>query len=78
MTTSMERLSSPWQDVYKRQCPGDSEEIRAYLRGESLEMEAADTKAEGGRAGEKGWTLVLVDGYPVGWGKLAGGMLKNQ
>lgn len=58
--------------------PGDSEEIRAYLRGESLEMEAADTKAEGGRAGEKGWTLVLVDGYPVGWGKLAGGMLKNH
>ena len=41
-------------------------------------MEAADTKAEGGRAGEKGWTLVLVDGYPVGWGKLAGGMLKNH
>ena len=58
--------------------PGDSEEIRAYLRGESLEMEAADTKAEGGRAGEKGWRLVLVDGYPVGWGKLAGGMLKNH
>ena len=22
--------------------------------------------------------LVCVDGYPLGWGKLAGGMLKNK
>ena len=49
----------------------DSPEIRAYLRGESLEAE------EEGRRG-KGWALVLAGGYPLGWGKLAGGMLKNH
>ncbi len=28
--------------------------------------------------GEKGWYLVTVDGYGLGWGKLAGGILKNH
>ena len=26
----------------------------------------------------KGWYLVCVDGYPLGWGKLANGTLKNK
>ena len=45
----------------------DSPEVRAYLRGETLAAE-----------GEKGWILVDVDGYGLGWGKMAGGMLKNH
>lgn len=28
--------------------------------------------------GEKGWYLVTADGYSLGWGKLAGGILKNH
>ncbi len=44
-----------------------SREIRAWLNGESLPVE-----------GEKGWYLICVEGYAVGWGKLAGGMLKNH
>ena len=24
------------------------------------------------------WALVLVDGYPLGWGKLSNGVLKNK
>ena len=28
--------------------------------------------------GEKGWYLMTVDGYSIGWGKLAGGMIKNH
>ncbi len=44
-----------------------SPEIMAYLRGETLPME-----------GTKGWNLVLVDGYPIGWGKVADGLLKNH
>ena len=28
--------------------------------------------------GENGWYLVTADGYGLGWGKLAGGMLKNH
>ena len=27
---------------------------------------------------QKGWQLILVDGYPLGWGKLANGTLKNK
>lgn len=28
--------------------------------------------------GEKGWYLITVDGYSLGWGKLAGGVMKNH
>lgn len=28
--------------------------------------------------GEKGWYLITVDGYSLGWGKAAGGMMKNH
>lgn len=28
--------------------------------------------------GEKGWYLVCMDGFSLGWGKLAGGMMKNH
>lgn len=42
-------------------------QIRAYLSGQAVPM-----------TGEKGWYLITTDGYSVGWGKLAGGMLKNH
>lgn len=44
----------------------NSEEVQAYLHGESL---SSDTD---------GWTAVTVDGYPLGWGKASGGILKNH
>ena len=28
--------------------------------------------------GEKGWYLICLDGYSLGWGKLAGGIMKNH
>lgn len=45
-----------------------SESIEAikYLKGETLLLD-----------GEKGWKLVCIDGYPVGWGKQIQGSLKN-
>ncbi|CAM2957461.1 RsmB/NOP family class I SAM-dependent RNA methyltransferase [Paenibacillus sediminis] len=46
----------------------DSAEVMAYLRGETLQIEAD----------MKGWTLVTVDGIPLGWGKASGGQLKNH
>lgn len=46
----------------------EDSETEAYLRGETLPI----------GAGMKGWTLVAVDGYPLGWGKAGGGMLKNH
>ena len=45
----------------------DSREIRGYLNGETFSYE-----------GDKGWYLVMVDGYSIGWGKLAGGIMKNH
>ena len=46
---------------------GDSPQVKAYLNGQTFNLE-----------GEKGWYLVTVDGYSIGWGKLAGGILKNH
>lgn len=43
-------------------------EIHAWLRGESLPVPAE----------LHGWTLVSVDGLPVGWGKASSGQLKNH
>ena len=45
----------------------DSREIMAYLDGQAIPAE-----------GEKGWYLITTDGYSIGWGKLAGGMMKNH
>ena len=45
----------------------ESDEIHAYLRGEALQSE-----------GPKGWYLVAVDGYSLGWGKLVDRTLKNH
>jgi NOL1/NOP2/fmu family ribosome biogenesis protein len=39
----------------------------AYLRGESLAA-----------PGPKGWTLVAVDGFALGWGKRVGETVKNH
>ena len=41
--------------------------MRAYLNGQTFSAE-----------GEKGWYLITVDGYSIGWGKLAGGVMKNH
>ena len=43
-----------------------------YLKGETLDV-SDQTSPE-----DKGWYLVCVDGYPLGFGKLLGGMLKNK
>ncbi|MEZ0394995.1 MAG: RsmB/NOP family class I SAM-dependent RNA methyltransferase [Anaerolineales bacterium] len=45
----------------------DDPALAAYLRGEPLPS-----------AGEAGWTLVTVDGWPLGWGKRVQGVLKNH
>lgn len=43
-----------------------------YLKGETLEVEDLVS------ASEKAWQLVCVDGFPLGWGKSIGGVLKNK
>lgn len=41
--------------------------LENYLKGQTFACE-----------GEKGWYLILADGYGIGWGKLAGGIMKNH
>lgn len=44
----------------------ESEVLKQYLRGETVPCE------------KTGWVLVMADGFPLGWGKGAGGVLKNH
>lgn len=46
--------------------PGD-EGLTKYLRGDSFQVDCGD-----------GWVLVCVCGYPLGWGKVQKGRLKNK
>jgi NOL1/NOP2/sun family putative RNA methylase len=56
------------QDVrYAWGLDSDGPQVRAYLNGLTLQAD-----------GEKGWYLITVDGYSLGWGKLAGGVMKNH
>jgi NOL1/NOP2/sun family putative RNA methylase len=48
--------------------PADAPEINQYLAGEILQVDPM----------LKGWILVCVDGYPLGWGKASQGQLKNH
>ena len=53
-----------------------SQEIRQYLNGQTLRPSESDITSCDGLS--KGWCLVTTDGYSIGWGKLAGGVLKNH
>ena len=48
----------------------DKNDLRVvkYLKGETIALDEET----------KGWTLVCVDGFPLGWGKASAGMLKNK
>ncbi len=59
----------------RAQFSAEDERVVRYLKGETLALEKADLTPE---AWEGGWILVCVDGYPLGWGKLSGGVLKNK
>ncbi|MDE6518670.1 MAG: Fmu (Sun) protein, partial [Acetatifactor sp.] len=59
----------------RRRCPVDADDglpdniptAKTYLKGQTFPF-----------VGEKGWYLITVDGYSLGWGKLAGGIMKNH
>lgn len=50
----------------------EDERVVRYLKGETVTV---DDLPVGRR---KGWQLVCVEGYPLGWGKLVNGTLKNK
>ncbi len=49
--------------------PATDERVNKYLKGETIEVDDAK---------KNGWALVCVDSYPLGWGKLNNGVLKNK
>lgn len=57
------------KDDYDNTVSFSADDVRVikYLKGETIEA-----------SGENGWVLVLVDGYPLGWGKLNNGVIKNK
>lgn len=79
------------QAVHVVNLAGDGTAVRKYLEGQTLtigegcDVEMAHIITRGRMAAEqadvslpKGWCLVCVDGYSLGWGKAAGAILKNH
>lgn len=58
-----------WVDL-----PAAGGEIIRYLKGETL----SEDGLSGAQLEKKGWVLMNVDGYSIGFAKLAGGILKNH
>ena len=50
----------------------DDVRVIKYLKGDTLDVEDMTGRKD------KGWYLVCVDGYPLGFGKLGNQMLKNK
>ena len=50
----------------------DDPRLERYLKGETLTIEPEEA------AHSKGWHLLCVEGYPLGFGKLVNGTLKNK
>lgn len=58
---------APSEAKYVYDMKGDGQEIQRYLNGQTLNVD-----------GVNGWYLMTVDGYSIGWGKLAAGIMKNH
>lgn len=48
--------------------PVEDERVMRYLKGESFEVDGI----------KNGWCLILCEGFPLGWGKMQCGRLKNK
>lgn len=55
-------LNFPWTDS----------RVSKYLKGETVTVDDMPIKRQ------RGWQLICVNGYPLGWGKLVNGLLKNK
>ncbi len=63
---------SPSEILNKISFDRDSKEIFSYLKGEMLPLLFFDGQEQ------KGWKLICVDGYSIGWGKASQTGLKNH
>ncbi len=58
---------SPRDAVHVWNLRAEDEETAVYLNGQTFPAQ-----------GEKGWYLICVDGFSLGWGKLSAGIMKNH
>ncbi len=58
--------------AYSINLSSEDERVFRYLKGETLDVENVEGFCD------KTWQLVCVDGFPLGWGKACGGVLKNK
>ncbi len=58
---------SPKEAVNVWNLSSEDTTVNAYLGGQTFAA-----------TGQKGWYLICVDGFSIGWGKLAGGIMKNH
>ncbi|MBB6634017.1 RsmB/NOP family class I SAM-dependent RNA methyltransferase [Cohnella thailandensis] len=57
---------------------GEDEALK-YMKGETLQPEPDRIVGPDGEpAAGRGWTLVCIDGFPAGWGRWDGTILKNE
>ncbi|MDE6167240.1 MAG: RsmF rRNA methyltransferase first C-terminal domain-containing protein, partial [Acetatifactor sp.] len=58
---------SPREAMHVWNLRADDAETAVYLNGQTFPAQ-----------GEKGWYLICVDGFTLGWGKLSAGIMKNH
>lgn len=58
---------SPEEAIHVLNLSADELTVSAYLNGRTFPA-----------GGEKGWYLICVDGFSLGWGKQSGGIMKNH
>ena len=52
--------------------PAEGPLVESFLQGETIPLPPDEKKTE------KGWKLVCADGFPLGWGKISNGQVKNK
>jgi NOL1/NOP2/fmu family ribosome biogenesis protein len=58
---------------------GNEDEALKYMKGETLQPDPERIVGSDGAPAEgRGWTLVCIDGFPAGWGRWDGMILKNE
>ncbi|MGN0169841.1 MAG: RsmB/NOP family class I SAM-dependent RNA methyltransferase [Lachnospiraceae bacterium] len=64
---AMSLFTSQIKEEYRTGLQAEDPRVAQYLHGQTFSRE-----------GKKGWHLVDVDGYSMGWGKLTGSIMKNH
>ncbi|WP_314588799.1 RsmB/NOP family class I SAM-dependent RNA methyltransferase [Paenibacillus terrigena] len=67
------------QEVVRRiDLQSSTDEAVRYLKGETLSIPVERVQLANEKVAAKGYALICIDGYSVGWGKWIDGMLKNE